>query len=328
VAGNGDNSSSVRALDGANGEILWTTNSGAGNWHMSVYPDIDGDGIDEPLIGSWQTQGARLLNGATGAVRWTHNTASTQVMRVVAMSDANGDGVPDVAAAGSSGGARVISGADGDAIWSTNVGALVWAIDPVPDVTGDGVDEVAFGDFNGITHLVDGTDGTELWTHDTSGHKVMALRGAPDLDGDGHGEVVIGAQQLSSAIQPMLFVVDADSGLPSGAPELTPSGAQTLGTTLPLLLTGATPGHTAFTLVGPDPSLLPLFGKGTLAIDPGFYFILLTQTVPVTGTIETPLDVPATPAWAGLSFHMQSFVLTGSPAVGVSSNRTGLLLQL
>lgn len=327
VAANGDNSSAVTALNGANGHVLWSVNSGATNWHMSIYPDIDGDGIDEPLIGSWQTQGLRLLNGATGEVRWTQNTGSTQVMRVVAMTDVNDDGTPDVAAAGSSGGAWVISGADGAVVWSANVGSLVWAIDAVPDVTGDGVDEVAYGDFNGITHLADGTDGTILWTHDTNGHKVMALRGAPDLDGDGHGEVVIGAQQLSSATEPMLFVVDADSGVAGSAPELKPSGVVTLGSVLELSLTDATPGHTAFTLIGLDPALLPLFGKGTLAIDPGFFLIVLTQVVPGEGAIATPLGVPANPAWDGLSFFMQTFVLTGSPATGASSNRTGLLLQ-
>ncbi|MHC4846310.1 MAG: hypothetical protein ACYTCU_09125 [Planctomycetota bacterium] len=327
VAGNGDNSSSVRCLSGKTGEALWTVNSGATNWHMNEYPDIDGDGVGEVLIGSWQTQGARMLNGKNGAVRWTQNTASTQVMRVVATTDANGDTVPDVVAAASAGGAWMLSGTNGDVIWSINPSPLVWAIDPVPDVTGDGVDEVAYGDFNGITWLVDGTDGTTLWTHDTNGHKVMALRGAPDMDGDGHGEVVVGAQQLSSAVEPMVFVLDADSGLASDAPELTPSGAVTLGTTLPLSLTGATPGHTAFTLVGLDPALVPFFGKGTLAIDTGFYLVLLTQVVPGGGDIATPLAVPNNPAWDGLSFYMQTFVLTGSPATGASSNRIGVLLQ-
>ena len=95
------------------------------------------------------------------------------------------------------------------------------------------------------------------------------MKAFPDLDGDGIGQVIVGAQQLSSGSDKLLFVLDADSGLPCGGPELNPSGALTLGSTLQLALSAATPGHTAFTVLGFDPALVPLGAKGTLAIDPG-----------------------------------------------------------
>jgi hypothetical protein len=328
VAGNGDNSGTAKALSGATGAVLWSKNQGATNWHMKAFPDLNGDGIAEVILGTWQADGVRMIDGATGTLRWRQAAGSTLVLRVTPTADVDLDGIPDVLVAGSSGGASLISGDLGTILWNRNVGSNVWAIDPITDVTGDGIDEVAFGDFNGLTRLVDGSDGSDLWSHSAGGHKVLSLSGAPDLDGDGTGEVIVGAQQLSSGSDKLLFVLDADSGLPSGGPELNPSGGLTLGSTLQLALSSATPGHTAFTVLGFDPALVPLGAKGTLAIDPGLFAILLSQVVPGSGALTTALPIPSDPTFDGLLVYLQTFVLTGAPASGASANRVGYRLEL
>ena len=328
VAANGDNSTAVKALSGADGSVLWTTNSGATNWHISSVPDANGDGVDEVVVASWQGQGVRYLSGRTGSVPWTAPAGSLIVQRVVPVDDLDGDGRGDILVAGSSGGASALRGTDGSVIWNRNVGSNVWTVDPVADVTGDGRPEVAFGDFLGFTRLVDGTDGTDLWMHSANGHKVLALVGCEDLDGDGRGEVVIGGQQLASGSEPMLWVVDADSGVAGGPPELTPSGTVTLGSSFNLTLTGATPGDNAWLFGAFTPALAPIFGYGVLGLDPLTFQTLVVQGVPAGGTVVTPINVPGDLAFAGLEVFLQSFVLVPGATGGVSGNRVGFLLEL
>jgi hypothetical protein len=328
VAGNGDNSNTLKALSGATGAVLWTISQGANNWHVQAFPDIDGNSIDEVLVGSWQNQGVRLINGSTGAIIWTASAGSTLVFRVSPFPDVDGDGLAEVIAAGSGGGATMFDGHTGAVLWNRNVGSNVWSIDPVGDVTGDGIGEVAFGDFTGLTRLVDGTDGSDLWQHSANGHKVLALIGCQDLDGDGQPEVIVGAQQLASGVDTLLWVLDADSGLAGGPPEQTPAGLVTLGTSFDLVLTGATPGENAWLLGGLQPALAPLFGLGVLGVDPTNFQGFGVRVVPAGGTLSILVNVPADPVFDGLSVYLQQFVLNGAGTAGVSSNRTGHLLQL
>lgn len=328
AAGQGDNSNTLKALSGATGAQLWSLNQGGNNWHVQAYPDRNADGVDEVLVGSWQSQGVRLVNGATGAIIWTASAGSTLVYRVSPFPDVDGDGVPEVIAAGSSGGATLFDGHTGNVVWNRNVGSNVWSIDPVGDVTGDGAWEVVFGDFLGITRLVDGSDGSDLWQHGANGHKVLALRGCPDLDGDERPEVIVGAQQLASGVDTLLWVLDADSGLAGGAPEQTPAGAVNLGSSFQLELTGATPGDAAWLLGGLQPALAPVFGYGVLGIDPAAFKVLGIRTVLPGGVLSVPINVPADPNFDGLEVFLQHFVLDGAATGGVSSNRTGYLLQL
>lgn len=329
VVGEGDTSDDLTCLSGASGAVLWHANLGANCWSLRACPDADGDGVAEVAVATWQTNAARLYSGRTGALLWAKSVGSTLVQRVVVLDDVDADGWHELGFGAGSPGAVVLRGRTGDPLWSDDVGSTVWSIDPVEDVTGDGIGEVAFGDFAGITRLADGATGSILWSHSAGGHKVLMVRGAPDLDGDGRPEVLAGAQQLSSSVVPLLFVLDADSGLASGGPELVPSGEVTLGATLPLALSVATPGDSAWYLLSLDPALVPLSLKGTLALDPALFFNLFTLAVPAGGALATPLPMPSDAFLDGTVFFMQTFVLDhGVPKTGVSSNRVGVLLTL
>jgi len=324
VAGTGDTSSLVFALSGATGVVLWQRDVGGTAWHLSALEDLDADGVCEVVVGTWGAGSVRLLAGATGAPIWQSGVVGANAMRVVPADDVDGDGVPDVAVSSWDTAGHLLSGATGQGLWSLPTGALTWAGDAVPDVTGDGLREVAFGDFEGLTRLADGATGAPLWAHATGGHKVLSLRGAPDVDGDGHGEVLVGAQQLDFGVEDTLvFVLSADSGVPGAGPELLLGGSAALGGTLELDLVAATPGLTSLWLAGIAPALVPVGDKGVLAIDAGALVTLLAAPVPPSGELALAGTVPDDPALAGLDVYLQVFTLG---ATGGSSNRVGATL--
>jgi hypothetical protein len=325
VAGSGDNADDVWALSAADGGILWKHDAGASVHHLRAYPDANGDGRDEIVVGSWSgPAGLRLLNGANGSAVWTSGVPGTFVMRVIPLDDVDGDGRDDLAVASWADSAIVVSGLDGSLIWATPAGGDVWAIDRVDDVTADGIDDVAFGSFNGFAYLADGTDGTLLWEHSANGHKVLRLIGSTDLDADGRPEVVAGAQQLSSTTEPLLFVLDADSGLASG-PELRRSGSTAPGGTLIVELGHAAPGDLAWWLLGVEPALLPVGAKGWLGLDPSAPLLtLFALPVPGGGFQLLSGTIPGDPGLVGIVLYLQAFVLAPSPPlVGASANRLG-----
>jgi hypothetical protein len=294
--------------------------------HVRAYPDVNGDGRDEVAIAVWNGPGAvKLLDGRTGTPHWTSGAVGTFALRVVPMSDVTGDGRPELAVASWADSAIVLSGQDGGLVWSTPAGGDVWAIDRIDDVTGDGLDEVAYGSFNGFAYLADGQTGAVLWEHPAGGHKVLRLLGAPDVDGDGRPEVVAGAQQLASAVEPLLFVLDADSGLAGSGPELRRGGSTALGGTVMIELSSAQPGHVAHLLLGPDAALVPLGAKGWLGLAAQTTTLLASFPVPPGGGVVLSGTVPNNPLLDGLVIHTQVIVLDPAPPVsGQSSNRVGM----
>ena len=64
-----------------------------------------------------------------------------------------------------------------------------------------------------------------------------------------------GAQQLSSAVEPLVWVVAADAGVLDPGPALAQSGSTALGGNIVFDLTDAVPGDTGFWLGGVSPGL-------------------------------------------------------------------------
>jgi hypothetical protein len=231
----GPEAGAARVLRGSNGAVLWEFLGGKGEQLGGAVisaGDLNGDGRDDFAVGIPR---ASLLGGATGAVRaysgangatlWTVYGTGIHGRTGAALAsagDVNGDGRPDVivgepwytGAGKRMGRVRVLSGLDG-AVLSTYVGPgssdrAGTSVAGPGDVDGDGVPEVFVGTPGyssifplrfGRVDMIDGMTAAVQWTRygtDNGAEYGGAVASIGDVDGDGRGDVALGAPGSNS----------------------------------------------------------------------------------------------------------------------------------
>lgn len=205
----------VYCLSGAStgsGQVLWTAATGGSVWSLTTIDDVNGDGIDDVIAGTWAPR-VVCLDGATGAELWSHTTAG-EIIRVVALPDVTGDGQADVAVAELSNFFRVLDGATGDVHWFHTTTANVWSVDWIPDIDGDGVPEILSGDQADHVRCVSGADGSLVWLTNV-GALVFSVRAIPDVTGNGTWDVLAGTQDLGGPGEGRIWCLEG--GVPDPA---------------------------------------------------------------------------------------------------------------
>lgn len=209
------------AIDGA---LLstWTHDDASAMFARAIASlgDVDGDGVDDVLIGlplATRDPGARaaveLWSGRTGTRLWrSEGDAASFGSALAALGDLDGDGVRDFVVgmsalrlgADAHGLAFVCSGRDGEILRVLpSERGFSWfgaSVADAGDVGGDGRSDVVIGgNYGGAAGLVavfDGATGERLLTL-TEGDRTavfgQTVAGLPDLDGDGRAEILVTA---------------------------------------------------------------------------------------------------------------------------------------
>lgn len=227
------NSPSGRAYvhSGSDGQLLYALRSpspepgGAFGIAVAGLGDVDGDGVADFAVGAPEEDSGRVyvFSGADGGLVQTLDGGLGAVAFGYAIADGgdvDGDGSADVLVGDykrfkngfSVGGAQVLSGDTGEVLRTltplTVENNLHYgrAVAAGQDLTGDGVPDVAVAARNedaglpdaGRVHVYDGADGAlvrslESPTPSVSGMFGLSVALCPDVDGDGRGDVVVGA---------------------------------------------------------------------------------------------------------------------------------------
>lgn len=231
VAGAGGNSADDRVycLSGASvgaASVLWDFPTGGSVFSVAVIADVDDDGVDDVLAGSWSNV-VYCISGATGGELWSSGIGG-DVLRVEAIDDVTGDGVQDVVVAAILSSFRLLDGASGVLEWFVPTGDNVWSITSIDDVNEDGVRDVIAGSQDDNVYCVDGTDGGILWTQNL-GALVFSVRAISDVNGSGYADVIAGTQYLNG-VGGQMFCLEGNGVIVSaGEPDATPSPLGFLG---------------------------------------------------------------------------------------------------
>ncbi len=229
-------------LNGATGELLYELQSPNPDWAgyfgraVAGVDDLDGDGYGDLLVGAdsedLASGRAYVFSGATGALLYELQSPSSEPgglfgSAVAEIADVDSDGRSDllIGAAGEGypppltpGRAYVFSGATGTLLYElrspkesfrSTFGA---AVAGVPDADGDGHGDLLVGArgegfigvggayYTGRAYLFSGATGVLVHTlerpYPGSGQFSAAITGVPDADGDGRGDLLVGAPDL------------------------------------------------------------------------------------------------------------------------------------
>ncbi len=191
---------------------------------LAVASDLNGDGYNDVVIGTGGgNEHVYAINGKTGQMLWTFGTdhpdsfSLGDISGVDASTDFNGDGVPDVIAAGSatqSGGVSgrrsiyLFNGRNGNRLWQAPALGFTHAVAAMTDISGDGVPDVigTVGEplYKAIAYS--GASGAVLWefqlTSATGGGKELLVLPIPSQTPD----IVVGA------FWGPIFRLDANTG--------------------------------------------------------------------------------------------------------------------
>ncbi|MBL1213042.1 MAG: choice-of-anchor D domain-containing protein [Ignavibacteriae bacterium] len=200
----------VYALDGTNGNIIWSfgddINFDKGDFEaVDVKRDFNNDGINDVLaIADGNDTGsgykrAYLFDGTNGDMIWNYSYPGPNPSfgkTIISIDDINGDDKPDaVIAVGNNGTANLkvyaLNGINGTPIWNfplTTYEPKELLELPVP---GDTPDVIAAGYF-GELYRLDGETGTEIWNYNLGGlSAVIQMDLLKDINSDGIDEIVV-----------------------------------------------------------------------------------------------------------------------------------------
>ncbi|MBK9657630.1 MAG: FG-GAP repeat protein, partial [Rhodanobacteraceae bacterium] len=206
----------IRVYSGRTGAQLLAVDAPAGSsgFGQSVagVGDVNGDGRADLLVGAHLGLGrAFVISGADGAVLRTLSSVDNRGFGagVAKLRDVSGDGIAELLVS-SMNDARLLvySGADGSLLRTLNGDADSarfgeFFVADAGDVDADGKHDIYVGDYaaaggRGAAYVFSGADGHRLHKFTGATNEGFGTgRGAGDVDGDGHADLIIGGGTFS-----------------------------------------------------------------------------------------------------------------------------------
>ncbi len=187
-----DFDSTLSALNGEDGSILWEYTTAAGGYDHAFSPvcgDIDGDGKLEVVFGLFYDGKIYAIEGENGSFKWSY-TAGGDV-GIPALGDVDSDGKLEVVG-NSDSTVYALNGEDGSLLWSYETNGMSEAFFSLGDIDNDDSLEVVFGSGDNKVCALEGGDGSFKWAYTMS--NVLGDLSAPaigDIEGDGTLEIVV-----------------------------------------------------------------------------------------------------------------------------------------
>ena len=183
---------------------VWTVNVGGRIESPPVAADLNGDGVDEIVVGSRET-GKLYAIDQSGTILWDFD-AGAQVIRNPAIGDINGDGKPEIVFNSRNGTLWVLDNT-GTLLWRKDLsgGGELYCAPAIADINGDGKLEILVGSKGLKKFFAFDSDGKELWEAPIGsiGENTAAVA---DIDGDGQLDVVMTSED------PVLYAIYAWKG--------------------------------------------------------------------------------------------------------------------
>jgi len=183
---------SVRALNGSNGQEIWTTDMIQYNPKELLALPLPGGGTD--IIAAEYFNRIHRLNGVNGNVEWTYQLgASAGVIQIGLIEDIDNDQIPDVLVASFAGnGFNCLSGGSGTQLWSYQM-EYQFGVASLPDIDDDGFEDVVVGCQDQLLYCINGKGGSLIFRNQFS-DRVYAVNVMPSIDGNDSYEVLAGTR--------------------------------------------------------------------------------------------------------------------------------------
>ena len=190
---NGSTNLSVAALNGTNGQAVWTRNMMLYEPKEMLELPLSADSSD--IIVAEYFNRIHRINARTGDIIWTIPLGATAaVIQMDILDDINNDNVPEVVVASfAANGLNCINGQTGTLLWSHFM-AYQFGVSVIPDINGDRFSDVIAGDQNGTLYCITGTGDSLIFSKTFAGDWIYTVNHMPSIDGNFSREIITGTK--------------------------------------------------------------------------------------------------------------------------------------
>jgi len=189
---NGTMNQAVRALDGTNGQTIWTREMIDYEPKELLELPLPTGGSD--VIAAEYFSKIHRINGITGEIIWTYPLgAGAGVIQIDLIQDLDSDQIPDVLIASFAGnGFNVLSGGSGTQIWAWQMD-YQFGVSSIPDIDNDGFEDVLVGSRDNNLYCISGLGDRLLFSHLFSDW-LYTVNVMPSIDGNFSYELLAGTR--------------------------------------------------------------------------------------------------------------------------------------